>query len=136
MITVKLKVYFLVTTLLLVAHMLEEWLTGFHNVFPFMLWLGQQFQTKSGTAFFIFMLMSWLSLLIFLVFLSEKRKWILWMLSIFSFVYIFELHHPVLALLSGHYYPGAVTGLLFPFVGIFFWKELRENFANKSKSSR
>lgn len=135
MVTVKLKLYFLVTALLIVAHMLEEWHTGFHDVFPFMLWLGQQFQSKSGAAFFIFMLMSWLLLLVSLVFLSEKRKWILWMLSIFSFVYIFELHHPVRALLSGQYYPGTITGLLFPFLGIFFWRELRKNF-KKSTNSR
>ena len=135
MITIKLRTYFLVTSLLLVAHMLEEWFSGFPDVFPFMIWLGQQFQSTSGAAFFIFMLMSWLLLLVSLVFLSEKKKWILWMLSIFSIIYLFELHHPVRALLLGHYYPGAVTGLLFPFVGIFFWKELRNNF-NKSKISR
>ena len=134
MITEKLKLYFLLTAALLVAHMLEEWLSGFPNVFPFMIWLGQQFQSKSEAAFFIFMLMSWLALLVSLVFLSEKKKLILWMLSIFSIVYIFELHHPVLAVLSGHYYPGAITGLLFPFVGVFFWKELRKNFSKNSSS--
>ena len=135
MITTKLKLYFLATALLLVAHMLEEWFSGFHDVFPFMLWLGQQFQTKSGAVFFIFMLMSWLSLLASLVFLSEKRKWILWMLSVFSIIYVFELHHPVHALLLGRYYPGAITGLLFPILGVFFWKELRTNFVHKAENS-
>lgn len=134
MITKKLKLYFLLTALLLVTHMLEEWFSGFPTIFPFMIWLGQQFQTKSDAAFFIFMLMSWLALLVSLVFLSEKKKLILWMLSTFSIVYIFELHHPVLAVLSGHYYPGAITGLLFPFVGLFFWKELRKNFRKSPNS--
>ena len=110
----KLKIYFLVTALLLVVHMMEEWLTRFQNVFPFMLWLGQQFQNKSSAIFFTFMLMVWLLLLISFIFLLEKRKLILWMLSVFSVIYIFELHHPIRALLSGHYYPGAITGLLFP----------------------
>ena len=128
MITTKLKIYFLITALLLVTHMLEEWFTGFHNVFPFMLWMGRQFESTQSAVFFTLMLMAWLSLLVSLVFMSEKRTWILRMLSIFSIIYIFELHHPILALLSGKYYPGTMTGLLFPFVGIFFWKELEKNF--------
>jgi Protein of unknown function with HXXEE motif len=127
MITKKLKMHFLLTAFLLVAHICEEWFTGFHDVSPFMLWMGRQFTTTQSAIFFTFMMMVWLALVISLVFLSERRVWIYRMLSIFSFLYIFELHHPIHALLLGRYYPGAITGLLFLFMGILFWKELKKN---------
>ena len=124
--TNKLVNIFFLSTLLIIAHMLEEWFSGFYNIFPFILYLVYLFQTTQRAVFGTFILMSWLLLFVILGFLSG-RKWIRIILCIFGIIFIFELHHPIRAIFAGTYYPGAITGAVFPFLGFFFWRELLKN---------
>ena len=39
-------------------------------------------------------------------------------------IFIYELHHLYKAVLTGGYYPGLITALLFPVIGYFYWREL------------
>ncbi len=124
MITKKLKIIFGISIPLFIAHGIEEILTGFYNVDAWDQFLFIPFQTLSmhGVMFVTFQIMLWLLLTISLILLLGER-WQLRMLAVFGFVYIFELHHLVKAILVGGYYPGLYTALVFPFVVFFFWRE-------------
>lgn len=132
MVSEKLIKIYLISLFLIIGHMLEEWLTGFHNIFPFVLSLANYFKTPQAAVFGTFMLMSWLLLFVVLGMISG-RKWTLIILSLFSVIYVFELHHPIRAIILGKYYPGAVTGIAFPILGVFFWRELIANWRRKIK---
>ena len=124
MITTRLKVLFALSIPLFIVHGIEEILTGFYAVDAWDQFLFTPFATLSphGVMFVTFQLMFWLLLVVSLVLLSGEH-WRLRMLGIIGLVYVFELHHPIKAILAGGYYPGLITSLFFPVLAYFFWKE-------------
>jgi len=64
-------------------------------------------------------------------YLILNRKYLLELLTFLGLVFIFELHHLIKAVISLSYYPGMITGLLFPIIGFFYWKELIKNWKHK-----
>jgi hypothetical protein len=133
MITSRLKSIFALSIPFFIAHGIEEILTGFYVVDAWDAYLFQPFAQLSlhGVMFVTFQLMFWLLLVIsFVLLLSEQ--WRFRMLAVIGIVYIFELHHPIKALLAGGYYPGLVTSLAFPVLAFLFWREWLRIFQTSS----
>ena len=129
MITSKLKYIFGFSALLFIAHGIEEMLTGFYEVDAWdrALFEPLAFLSTHGAMFATFQVMLWLMLIVsFVLLLNERMR--LYALSLIGIVYLFELHHPIKALLVGGYYPGLITSLLFPIIAYFFWREWRQNY--------
>jgi hypothetical protein len=134
MITPRLKLIFGLSIPLFIAHGIEEYLTGFYNLDQWDEWIFGLFSFASThqAMFATFQVMFWILLIIaFLLLLDERTRF--YTLGLLGVIYIFELHHPVKALLVGGYYPGLVTSLAFPFLAYFFWREWQRNFPKASK---
>lgn len=129
MITSRLKLIFGLSIPFFIAHGVEEYLTGFYNLDKWDEWIFGllPFVSTHQAMFATFQVMLWLLLIVALVlFLGER--WRFYMLALLGVIFIFELHHPVKALLTGGYYPGLVTSLAFPFLAYFFWREWLKNY--------
>lgn len=109
---------------LFVAHGIEECLTGFYDVDSWDRFLFGPLAGLSahGVMFLTFQIMMWLLLIVSFLLLLGPR-WQFRMLAVVGIIYVFELHHPVKALIAGSYYPGLATSLLFPIFAVAFWKE-------------
>lgn len=131
MITDRLKNIFTLSIVLFLAHGIEEYLTGFYNLDQWDEWIFGllPFTTTHEAMFATFQVMFWLLLIVSAVLLANE-KWRLRALGLVGIIYILELHHIVKALLAGGYYPGLITSLLFPVVGILFWREWIKNLKN------
>ncbi len=129
MITSRLKFIFALSIPLFVAHGLEEIHTGFYNLDQWDEWVfGLLPFTSTHQAMFVtFQVMMWLALIAFLFSLLGERVR-LYLLGFVGVIYIFELHHPIKALLAGGYYPGLITSLVFPILAYFFWMEWLKNY--------
>lgn len=129
MISEKLKTVFGLSILLFIAHGVEEIMTGFYNLNQWDEWIFGllQFSSIHEATFITFQVMLWLTLVILYFSLASERTR-LYLLALAGVAYIFELHHPLKALLAGGYYPGLITSLLFPVVAVYFWREWLHNY--------
>ena len=128
MITNKLKTIFGISTLLFIAHGLEEIVFGFatndsHVAFMF----GKLATLPTMQALFIIFQITLWFLLIVSYLLLLGPKWQLRLLYVLGLVFIYELHHLYKAIDIGSYYPGLVTAMPLYIIGFFFWKELLKN---------
>ncbi|MBY0539200.1 HXXEE domain-containing protein [Patescibacteria group bacterium] len=124
MISNRLKILFVFSAPLFIAHGLEEIYTGFyaidsHVAFAFG-WLAN-LPTLQGL-FVLFQIMLWLTLIIsYLLLLGPK--WQFRLMLIPGIIFVYELHHAYKAIAMGGYYPGLVTAIPLYILGFFFWKE-------------
>lgn len=124
MVSKKLKILTALTILLLYLHAYEEAVTGFPQSDVFFIWIGNAFLNQTTEAYWVSHII-WFVLLAISFLLILGGKWTLRILSIFSLVFIVELHHVIKAIIYQKlYYPGMFTALLFPILGIFYWREL------------
>lgn len=126
MISSRLKNLFALSIPLFIVHGLEEYFTGLYNFDSF-----YQSFSNPKTAFVIVVLVLANILLIVSYMLIQKNKWGLGLSFLLGLSFIFELVHIYDAIITGGYYPGLYTALLFPVIGFLFWKELLKNFAVK-----
>ncbi len=129
MISDKLKRIFLISIPIFVAHGLEEYLTGLYKTDSHVKFMFRYFAslTPMQATFLMFQIMLWFLLIIgYLLILNDK--WRLRLMVIPGIIFIYELHHIYKALGVGGYYPGLITALLFPIIGVYFWKELLRAF--------
>lgn len=129
MVTSKLKYIFMLSIPLFIAHGIEEMMTGFYNFDQWDEWIfGLLPFTSIHQAMFItFQVMLWLGLIAVFISLKGERAR-LYLLAFVGSIYIFELHHPIKAALSGGYYPGLLTAFLFIPLSYFFWREWISNY--------
>ncbi|MHB1086561.1 MAG: HXXEE domain-containing protein [Minisyncoccota bacterium] len=129
MITNKLKYIFALSIPLFIAHGIEEYFTGFYNLDQWDEWIFGllPFVSIHQAMFATFQALFWLLLLVSLLLLIRERMR-LYALGLVGVIYIFELHHIIKALLSGGYYPGLITSLVFPVIAYFFWQEFIRNY--------
>lgn len=134
MITSRLKLIFGLSIPLFIAHGIEEFTTHFYNTDA---WdqaiFGNLFINLSthGATFVTFQIMLWLLLIVaFLLLLGEH--WRFYMLALLGIIFVYELHHPIKALLAGGYYPGLITSLVFPILAFLFWREWLRIFQSSS----
>ena len=133
MISDKLKKLYLLAMLLIAAHGVEEYLSGFSYKDSFVFYFASLFESKEQVFYWSFHIMWWLFIPIAYLLILGGR-WVLYLLSLFSVVFAFELHHVIKGILSGGYYPGMITGFFYPILGIFFWRELVKNWRKHGSS--
>lgn len=121
----KLQHIFLLSIPVFIAHGIEEYITGFYDIDNFSRFVFSYSETMSPlqASFLTFQIMVWFLLILGAISIA-RQKWQLYIMVIPGLVYIFELHHLLKALISLSYYPGVITGALFPFIGFFYWKQL------------
>ena len=134
MVSKRLKTILLLTLGIIYLHGLEEVISGFQYDDPWMIWFADFFSTKTEVFYWSFHIMWWLLIPISLLFIFGGRKWTYFLLSLFGLAYFIELHHPIKALVFSRYYPGMITGLLYPVVGIFYWGQLIKDWRNYAKT--
>jgi len=111
--TVKLKVLFLIGFALMIAHGLEEYFNQFYLTDWTSHFFLDQFITMQPEAgiFLGFQFALWIAFLIAGVAILGSR-WRLRLMVIPAIIFIFEIHHVVLAVGTGDYYPGLVLSLI------------------------
>ncbi len=123
----KLQKLFLLSILLFISHGIEEFATGFYNIDrSFLLTVGK-LGGSLAVVFIIYQLVLWALLWVAYV-LVVRGKWIRILSSVIGLVMLLELQHLYEVAVTGKYYPGAYTAVLFPVIGFFFWKELLNNY--------
>lgn len=123
MLSERLKKLFIISLLLIYAHGIEEVITGFQYNDSFMIFFADYFNTTPELFYWISHLIWWISLpLLFILFKPHRLG--LPLMILFSIVFVVEIHHVIKGLVSGSYYPGMVTALVYPVMGFFFWKQL------------
>lgn len=124
MVTKKLINLFGISIPLFIIHGLEEYFNGLYNIDSHVKFMFGYFQNMSSlqSSFLLLQIMLWVLLVI--SFLLLKQKGIKILLIFLGLVYIYELHHIIKAIEVGGYYPGLITGLGFPLIGYFYWREL------------
>ena len=124
MISSQLRFLFLLLTLLWIAHGIEELWTEFYAIdshVNFVFSFLQEF-TPYHAAFVVLQIMFWLTLIIsYLLLLGPQWQYRVMMLP--GLLAMYELHHIYKAFEVSGYYPGLYSGMIFPFLGYFYWKE-------------
>lgn len=123
MVSKRLKRIFLITLFLIYVHGIEEILTGFSNVDSFMVFGAGVFNTSSELFYWVTHSILWVLLPILYV-LINKKIFARILFSLFGIIFIVELHHIYKALEWKSYYPGLITSLMYPIIGIFYYTEL------------
>lgn len=126
MVTEKLKKIFLLTLIPVYLHGIEEVYTNFPRIDSFMQIGASYLQITSEQFYWFFHIPFWVSLP-FLYILFNKKKIALFLFSLFGLFFLVELHHMVKAINAKGYYPGLLTSLVYPIIGIFYYKELMIN---------
>ena len=120
----KLKTLFLVSIPVVVAHGLEEYFAAFYRVdISYRYLFGGLSDFPS--VFLTYQIVLWL-LLILTYFLLSKT-WIKYILILIGIIYIAELQHLIMTIISKQYYPGTITSVTLPIIGFLFLKELIKN---------
>lgn len=123
MLSKELRKLFIVSLLLIYAHGIEEVINGFQNYDSFMILFAKYFNTTPQFFYWVSHIVWWVSIpLLFILFKSSPLG--LPLMTIFGLVFVIELHHVIKGLAIGGYYPGMITALFYPIMGLFFWKQL------------
>lgn len=133
MISSKLKTIFIISIPIFIAHGLEEFFTKFYNVDKSFLLTVGKISDNLALAFIFYQITLWL-LLLLAYFLFRKNKLVLPISIIFIFVMTLELQHLYETLITGKYYPGTYTAVLFPIIAFFFLKELLNNYKTRREN--
>ncbi len=132
MISTKLKKLLGISLLLIYAHGLEEIITGFYPSDRYMIFFSSLFASIPQATYWISHLLFWVFLLISYLLVIGGR-WKYFVLALFGTIFFIELHHPIDAFLTGGYYPGMITALIYPFIGFFYWKQLITDWKSNNK---
>ncbi len=135
MISKNLQLLFVLSLLLIAAHGVEETLTEFRRTDPFVISIANYLGTTPEMFYWIFHIIWWVLLPSVYIFL-RKSDVLLPLLTLFSIVFVFELHHVVKAVIANRYYSGMFTALFYPILGVFFYKELIKNWKEKLRHGK
>lgn len=114
------QIIFLSSILLNWLHGVECTLTKYYEVGPVFM---NYFHTLPETAYFAFHIPFYLLLLgVYLLFRGGKGMFI--PLAWYGTIFFTEFHHFIRGVLHMSYYPGMITSFFFPFLGIFYIKEM------------
>src|SRR3989338_5691486 len=123
MVSKKLQNIFIFSLVPIYLHGIEEILTGFQRIDSFMVSGGSYLNISTEQFYWIFHIAWWVSLPV-LYLLFHKKRIALFLFSLFGLFFIFELHHIIKTVNVKSYYPGLLTALIYPFIGVIYWKEL------------
>lgn len=119
----RLRDFFGLSTSLVIAHGIEEMLTGIHLVDPQVTFIFGWLPFPLATSFLVFQLVFW-GLLITAYLLILSGKFVFPITFALGLIYLYEFHHFYSAFTVGGYYPGLITALGFPILGYFYRNEL------------
>lgn len=129
--TLRMKNYFVVSVLLMLGHKVECWFTDEWMDSPFFQalissahWAGMAKEDILGEAIFLTFCV-WLFIgLVMGRMVMQGGGWVLGALGIWGLTYILEWHHVVRTILSGEYYTGLYTSVIYLAFGVMYWREL------------
>ena len=132
MLSKKIQNLFLISSILFIAHGLEEYFTGFYKVDSLFYFVFKYFESMSvfQATFLVFQIMLWILLAISYA-LIFKKNWLLGLVALPAVACFIEVHHLVKAAIRWAYYPGSITALILLIVGYFYWKELFKLYKTK-----
>lgn len=111
-----------ITTAIQAVHFAEEWITGFQIRFPALLGLDPM-----PLSFFVPFNLAWIAIWIVSVpFLrrgSRAAFFAAWFIAIAGMLN--GVAHPMMAIVSGSYFPGLITALFIGVAGVILWQRLR-----------
>ncbi len=114
------------------AHFAEEWATGFHIRFPALLGLEPM-----PLAFFVPFNLAWIAIWVASVpFIRLGRApafFAAWFLAIAGMLN--GVAHPLMALVSGGYFPGLVTSPVIGVAGIILWRRLHASTSEYARAA-
>ncbi len=124
----KLQKIILLSLLLNLLHMIEVYstgyyLTGFGALEPF-------FANMSSAIYFSSHIFLYLGITLFFLSHINKKFFTLGLVA-YSWVFISESHHFIRAILTGSYFPGSITSLLYIVIGIAYITQLRSEAISK-----
>ena len=112
-----------ITTAVQCAHFAEEWITGFHIHFPALLGMDPM-----PLSFFVPFNLAWIAIwIVSIPFLLPGRRiafFAAWFLALAGMLN--GIAHPMMALVSGGYFPGLVTSPFIGVAGVLLWQRLRK----------
>ena len=130
MISKKLKTIFTISILFVIAHGLEEYFTGFYKI-------DASYRYSFGnlsdlpSIFLEYQIVLWV--LLILVYFLLNKTWIKWVLILIGIIYIAELQHLIMTIISKQYYPGTITSIALPIIGFLLEKESMKKFVANQK---
>ena len=114
------------------AHFAEEWATGFHVRFPALIGLDPM-----PLSFFVTFNLVWLAIWIASIpFLRVGRRaafFASWFLAIAGMLN--GVAHPLIAILSGGYFPGLITSPIIGIAGVLLWQRLQKATSKAGQAS-
>lgn len=128
----KFQIIFLLSIFLNYIHGIECIATKFYDINPNFYIVTQYFQSIHESVYYVFHFSFWVFILL-AFFLIKGGKWIFVPLSLYGTIFFTESHHFIRGILLGHYLPGMITSVLFPILGIFYWKEVLNLWKTQSK---
>ena len=105
------------------AHFAEEWATGFHVRFPALMGLDPM-----PLSFFVTFNLVWLAIWIASIpFLRVGRRAAFFAGWFLAFAAMLNgVAHPMIAILSGGYFPGLITSPMIGIAGVLLWQRLQK----------
>ncbi len=120
------KTFFLIAIIIFILHGLEEYATQFYTIDKsYLITIGSI--STTGSTFLIYQFVLW-ALLGLAYILIVRGKWSKVLSVVVGLILLFESQHLYEVALTGKYYPGAYTAILFPIIAFFFWKELLKSY--------
>lgn len=131
----RMKLYFLLSILLMLLHKVESFQTlewEFAPMYKYVLSLGYE---RGPLLFLTFICILFLGL--FWCFLLLAWRWGQWvLLVVWGLTFLLEWHHLWRTLQSEAYYSGLITGVLYGCFGFIYWKELISLLSHRKHSAR
>jgi len=121
--TKKLKTLIYLSVPLLVAHSLEEYLTGFYGWSP---GFKRAFTVVTADPILAWLVMMWVAFG-FVAIMVVSERWRFYGATLPALLFSFELHHWVEFIIAPHYKGGDGTAVLIPMFLGFYWREWWKN---------
>lgn len=123
MLSKRFQVVLILSLLLNYLHGAECIVTKFYELQPNFYFFTKYFQSNHESVYFVFHGAFWVFILL-AFFLLKGGKWTFIPLVLYGVVFFTEFHHFVRGAMLMQYYPGMITSLFFPILGVFYWKEV------------
>ncbi len=119
----RLQNLFLVSVVLFIAHGLEEYITQFYLVDKSFLLTVGRLGHNLALIFIVYQVILW-AVLFGTYALVKNGKLIKLLPFILSIIMVFELQHIYETIVTGKYYPGSFTAVLFPVLAVLLLKQI------------
>ncbi|MDP4265428.1 MAG: HXXEE domain-containing protein [Bacteroidota bacterium] len=123
----KMRWFFLLSIILMMAHKFECFQTAEWKFAPAYLYILDLGLDKGEMLFLTFVTMMFVGLLWCFIIIAWRYGQLLF-LAFWGLTFILELHHLIRSLVSGSYYSGFYTAIVYVLFGFIYWRELSRHF--------